>query len=346
MRNGGDTERANKAGVVKYPGMICSKCADGSIVKYHVPGIIGLPGGGREIMLGRVNDSAKPDIAIIGPGRVGISVGTAARAAGYRIRAVAGGTGEEKARAAAARLDAPYVNIEAAAEGCALLLLAVPDDEIAGICDDLAGSGALAGRPAVNHFSGALGSDILKPAAEKDCPVASMHPLQSFPDGVVTDVRGTWWFIEGDAGAAEAARQLCADTGGQSRTIHTSDKPLYHAASVFCSNYLVAMIDAGIELYRAAGIADDDARDAVGPLVRAVVANALQSGAAAALTGPVERGDAATVRSHVDAVAAVSGELLDLYRAAGKHTVRLAEKKGAIEQDISDALLSVFNNEE
>lgn len=297
-------------------------------------------------MLGPVNDSAKPDIAIIGPGRVGVSIGTAALAAGYRLRAVAGGTGEERARAAAAQLDAPYVNIESAAEGCALLLLAVPDDEIAGVCEDLAASGALADRPAVIHFSGALGSDILTPAAEKGCPVASMHPLQTFPDGVVTDVRGTWWCIEGNAGAVEAARQLCAETGGQARTIDTSAKPLYHAASVFCSNYLVAMIDAGLELYRAAGIEDDDAREAVAPLVRAAVANALQSGPAAALTGPVERGDAATVRSHVDAVAAVSADILDLYRAAGKHTVRLAEKKGSIEREIGDTIRSVLNNEE
>jgi len=104
-------------------------------------------------------------------------------------------------------------------------------------------------------------------------------------------------------------------------------RPLYHAAAVMASNHLVALIDAAQGLLsEAAGVDRETALRALAPLVRSSVSNVLNHGPGAALTGPVERGDGATVAAHLQALAATP--VADLYRAAGLHTLDLARRKG------------------
>ncbi|MFW6062460.1 MAG: DUF2520 domain-containing protein, partial [Planctomycetota bacterium] len=113
---------------------------------------------------------------------------------------------------------------------------------------------------------------------------------------------------------------------------------LYHAAAVVACNYLSGLMDAALALAGQAGIDRRTAWPALEPLVRATMENIAAEGPAAALTGPIARGDAATVQRHLDALAGGDDDLLELYRAAGRWTVQLARRKGALAPEEAEKL--------
>src|SRR6185437_1456273 len=116
---------------------------------------------------------------------------------------------------------------------------------------------------------------------------------------------------------------------------------LYHAAAVFASNYHVTLIDAALELMQGAGLARGAALDALRPIVHATTENVLSSGPERALTGPILRGDAGTVRKHFQALERCLPETKDLYAAAGLRTVMLAMRSGLSSEaarEITEAL--------
>ena len=279
----------------------------------------------------------RPDIAIIGPGKVGRAIGVLAARAGYWIAAV-GGRGRGRAQEAARQMgpQTPATTPAKAAAMGQLVLLTVPDEAIGSVCGELAAAGALAASAVVAHCSGALGSDVLAEARDKcGCAVGSMHPLQTFPTAAAAVQRfaGTTCFCEGDAPAVEALEALATAIGAAPVRIDPGAKPIYHAAAVLACNDVVALLDAALAAGRAAGIDPSAFTRAIGPMVRATVDNVLAMGPAAALTGPIARGDAETVRRHVAALADGKAELLDLYQAAGEWTVGLAQRKGTIDAD-------------
>jgi predicted short-subunit dehydrogenase-like oxidoreductase (DUF2520 family) len=111
-------------------------------------------------------------------------------------------------------------------------------------------------------------------------------------------------------------------------SIDPARKALYHAAAVAASNYLVAVEDLAARLARAAGIPPRDALRALLPLVRGTVRNLERVGLPAALTGPVARGDAATLRAHRRALRAVDPALDAAYAALGRLALRVAREAG------------------
>ena len=140
------------------------------------------------------------NITIIGPGRVGRALGTLAVGAGWRLSAVSGGRDTEKMRRFAESLGAEVLpSAQAAARG-QLVLLTVHDGAIGKVCQQLAQAGGLDHKPVVAHCSGALGSEELSAAADLGCPVASMHPLQTFPsvESALENLPGAYCFLEGD----------------------------------------------------------------------------------------------------------------------------------------------------
>jgi len=283
-----------------------------------------------------------PDIAIIGAGKVGTAIGILAARAGYQITAVAGRS--RRSAAAAARVIGGKVDIcrpaEAAGAG-ELVLLTVPDDAIEGVCGELAGAHAFRRGAVVAHCSGALGSDVLSSARRCcGCAVGSMHPLQTFADSESAAGRfaGTYCFIEGDEPAAAALQRLAEAIGGKAFTIDVQGKLLYHAAAVMACNYLAALADAAVQLCARAGINGETALAAMGPLIRAAADNVVAVGPAAALTGPIARGDIETIRRHLKAMGQCPPQLRELYRAAGAWTIQLARRKGTIDAAEARAL--------
>ena len=146
-----------------------------------------------------------PTLAIIGPGKVGTSIGILAACAGYPVVAV-GGRRKENAITAARRIGKGVraCNITKAAKSAQIVLLCLPDDVIEKVCTELARQNRFIETATVAHCSGALSSDILS-AARCYCKrsVASMHPMQTFPtiDAAIKTMKGTYCFYEGDEGA-------------------------------------------------------------------------------------------------------------------------------------------------
>lgn len=208
-------------------------------------------------------------------------------------------------------------------------MLSVPDDSIAASCAALAQAGVLDEDSIVFHCSGAKASTELHAAAACGASVASLHPVRSFADplAVADDFAGTICSVEGDARALDLLLPALQAAGAQTVQISAAGKLLYHAGAVFANNYLVTLLDTALRAYQAAGVSREMAQAMAEPLARQTLENVFALGTAQALTGPIARGDMATVASQQRAVAGWDGTAGDLYAAFIAPTVALAKCK-------------------
>jgi predicted short-subunit dehydrogenase-like oxidoreductase (DUF2520 family) len=288
-----------------------------------------------------------PDISILGPGKVGTAIGILAARAGLRVAMVGGrDVGRAKASAGAIGPGVRAGTLDQAARAGGLVVLTVADDAIAPVCAALAKRRSVRRGTVVVHCSGALGSDVLAPLREScSARVASMHVLQTFPTvrAAVRKVPGSYFFCEGDRQALTVVRGLVKALEGRLVVLGSKGKVVYHAAAVVASNYLTTLMDAAFDLMRSAGIARETARKALEPLVRATVDNVFSMGPAEALTGPIARGDAQTVRGHAEAIVATGDRWLPgIYRGLGGKAIDLALRKGSIDFGQAMRLLSAL----
>jgi predicted short-subunit dehydrogenase-like oxidoreductase (DUF2520 family) len=253
------------------------------------------------------------DIAIVGGGTVGTAVGVAWAGAGHRIVAVAGRQ-ETVSRAKTWLPGVPVLPIAEAVAGAELVAIGVPDEVLPAIVSTVASE--VTRGVDVLHLSGASGLDVLEPAVEAGARPLAVHPLQTF-----ADVAGALETLPGCAVAVTAAdddgfvlgETLGRDLGGRPFRLPDAQRPLYHAAAVFASNYLVAVSGAADALFSRAGV--PEALAAMRPLQEATLTNVHRLGPRAALTGPAVRGDAKTIDRNLSAIAAADPELVAPYVA-------------------------------
>ena len=182
-----------------------------------------------------------------------------------------------------------------------IVFIAVPDGAVTAVATQMARMPAPSGTAFV-HVSGSLGLDALAVLAGH--AVGSFHPLQSFPaprppeafQGITVAVDAS------TTGLERRLAQLARDIGAQPRHVADQERVLYHAAAVFASNYVVAVIAEAVKILEKAGWSRDEAEQALLPLVEGVVANVRSAGVTKALTGPIRRGDVETVRRHLEAL--------------------------------------------
>ena len=207
-------------------------------------------------------------------------------------------------------------------------MLAVTDDQIESTCAQLTARHPL-GEAVVFHCSGAKSSIDLHDAALAGAHTASVHPVRSFadPQHVAQHFAGTFCGIEGDARALAVLGEALAAIGARAVPIDATAKTVYHAASVFASNYLVTVMDAALRAYQAAGMTEQTARALAGPLATETLANVLAMGPEKALTGPIARGDMATVARQQSALDDWDGATGNLYRALTDATAALARRR-------------------
>ena len=268
--------------------------------------------------------------SIVGAGRLGTALGTALVSRGWRVEVIV----DKDARAAreSRRIigsGRASTSPAAAAAAKGPVIIAVPDDVIGRVASALARSGgAWAGR-SVFHTSGLVPSSVLGPLARRGAQVASLHPVQSFPrkDAPASIFKGITWGLEGETAAIDAAEEIVRSLRGHVLLLSAKDKSLYHAACVLASNAFVALEWAAAGVLQKAGIAEDAAAGTLFPLVQGTLQNVKSFGLEKALTGPVLRGDVATVRKHLEALR-VAPEAREVYVAAGKLILRLAAKRG------------------
>ena len=207
-------------------------------------------------------------------------------------------------------------------------MLAVSDDRIAEVAAQLAAHPGMRGA-VVFHCSGAKASTELEPLRAAGALAASVHPVRSFadPGQVAAAFDGTFCGVEGDADALALLNPAFSAIGARVVAIDVRAKTVYHAASVFASNYLTTVLDAALRAYQAAGIPADVARELARPLAAETLANVFRLGPETALTGPIARGDAATVARQQAAVNAWDPATGALYEALAAATWDLAGRK-------------------
>ena len=214
-------------------------------------------------------------VRIIGPGRAGSSLALALERAGWTVAPVLG-RGDD---------------LGAAAAGVDLLVLAVPDASVGPVADAVDPSSSCA----VAHLSGSLGMACLAAHPRR----AVLHPLVALPDPERGAERlvGAWFglAVDGDPLAAEAVASL----RGKVVSVAEDHWASYHAAAVMASNHLVALLGQVDRVAAAVGAPIEAFLD----LARGSLADVADLGPAAALTGPVRRGDVATVERHLAALA-------------------------------------------
>ena len=176
--------------------------------------------------------------------------------------------------------------------------ITVPDDAIAKAAHVLARSQEWNGKT-VFHSSGALTSDELAPLREKGARVASVHPMMTFVRGKAPDMTGVAFAMEGDAAAMRMARGIVQNLGGTAFEIKKQNKVLYHVFGSFASPLVTVLMASLEQVAGAAGIPQREIKRVVEPLLRQTLSNYLAQDAASAFSGPLVRGDVATVRKHL-----------------------------------------------
>ncbi|NLN40379.1 MAG: DUF2520 domain-containing protein [Smithella sp.] len=273
--------------------------------------------------------------AIIGTGMVGTAIGILLKKAGHLVSALAD-TSPAHLRRAAARLGKipTFHDPGKPAAYAACLLITTPDDIIAQACAQAVRGVDMRGKT-VFHMSGAGGLDLLESAAQAGAKVACIHPLQSFStiEGAVQSIPGSYFGVTAGRGAKALASAVVRDLGGIPLVITSGQKPLYHLAACMASNYLVSLMSLVESAYLRVGFSRKDARRAFLPLVYGSLKNIEAHGCAKALTGPIARSDAGTIRKHMQALAEAPPEIASVYAELGRITVKLAMEKGTLKPD-------------
>lgn len=267
--------------------------------------------------------------------------------AGYRVAAASGREASEDRvkRHLPFAMFYPPPEAHVAARSASLVVIGVPDDSIAALCSELAGRVAFHRGQWVLHLSGSVGLDALAPAHLSGAEILSLHPLQSFPslEEGVRRLPGSAVAVTAlDEEGFEAGEELARDVGGKPFRLSDQAKPLYHAAAVFCSNYLVAVEGMAEQLFRLAGLADPVSMFA--PLARASLDATLALGPGAALTGPALRGDAGTVQRNLEALSSHAPEAVASYVALARVAADLAAKAGRLSAEGYSRLREVLDD--
>jgi len=265
----------------------------------------------------------KPQITIIGPGRLGTALALELKRAGYTISEVGGRdtkTSLRKAANLARRVRSRGVVAKRTALRGGVVWLCVPDREITACARQLAPLVQWRGK-AVLHSSGALTSDELDILRQRGAAVASVHPLMTFVNRSVPSLRGVPFGVEGDAAALRLVKRIVADLGGSVFRVQKKAKVAYHTWGTFASPLLLASLVTAEQAARSAGISAASARRKMLPIIRQTLANYMALGPAAAFSGPIVRGEAVVVGKHLAALNE-DPELHAVYSALARAALR------------------------
>ncbi len=289
-------------------------------------------------------DSLPWRYAIVGCGRVGISWALHLAVAGGVPVGFASRRRTSARTAAEAAGGGKVCEVLSALPEADLVLITTPDGQIEAVGRELATTGALAPGTVILHCSGALEADRLAVLREGGAHIGSLHPLQSFAAPALdhNPFEGIVMAGEGDPPALTLAESLTGRLGARFIRLPAGTKGLYHAAAVVASNYLVTLMGGALEMLAVCGLSGRDAFAVLEPLTRGTLDNIGRLGIPKALTGPIARGDAATVEHHCRDLAAQRPALLRFYRVLGEYTLDLTKGRGEIDTKAIEALQSLL----
>ncbi len=288
---------------------------------------------------------ARLTVGIVSAGRVGSAFGVALERAGHVVFGVSAISDASVHRARTRLPESRILPVEEVAASSELLILAVPDSELAGLIRGLASAGVVRPGTLVAHTSGANGVGVLAPLTELGARPLAIHPAMTFTghdEDLARLANACFGITAADEIGYAIAQSLVIEMGGEPVRVAEEHRTLYHAALAHGSNHLVTVIVDAVAALRAAldgpgllgqQVVDDApgglAERLLAPLASAALDNALRRGQSA-LTGPVARGDAAAVAAHLEALDSLDPRLAASYRALSLRTAERVDSDAAL----------------
>jgi predicted short-subunit dehydrogenase-like oxidoreductase (DUF2520 family) len=284
---------------------------------------------------------ARARLGFIGAGRVGTGLALSLARARCRVVAVASRSPASAKKLAKRLRGARACLPQEVADRADLVFLAVPDDAIETVASGIrwrAGSACV-------HCSGAGELDLLAKAAADGAAVGGFHPLRMFGEpGKSFELRGCAIAIAGPDVLAKELERLARAVGARPLRLPEGGRALYHAAANFSGAFVVALVQETVALWGKLGMAEGDALAALLPLLRGTVDNVERLGAAGGLGSAIARGDAGTIRRHLEALAKTAPETLELYRMLSLRTIPIAVRKGTLKAEAAGQLTALLQS--
>lgn len=268
-------------------------------------------------------DRPRLRVGVVGCGRVGAVLGAALRDAGHEVVATSAVSEASLERAEALLPGVPIVAPDEVVRRADLVLMTIPDDQIASVVAGFASLGLFDEPKIVAHAAGALGLEPLAPVVERGGLAFVVHPAMTF-SGEAKDVDrlvGTVFAVTGSWESLAVGQSLVLDIEGEPFVLPENQRATYHAALTHSANHTVTLVAQAMQLLRECGV--DNPERVLRPLMEATVDNALQRGDRA-LTGPVSRGDVGTVAGHLDTLEDHAPDIAETYRALARATAERA----------------------
>lgn len=267
-------------------------------------------------------------VSCIGLGRVGITLTRAiASVEGFEIGELVSKSFESAQRAQKEIQKGTAVHSIHDIKPSALIIIATNDDSIKSVAVELSTAQAVETETVVFHCSGALTSTILMQGRIKHA--AGIHPLKSFasPERAGRSFAGTLCAVEGEEYACGVVEALFIKLGAKPFRISPDKKPMYHAGSVFASNYLHALYDIADGLFAQCGIESSKRGEIIHSLMQGTLDNIAAEGHVSSLTGPAVRGDTEILKKHLDALEVAAPDAGALYKALAGYLVNNLTKR-------------------
>ncbi|TDE08895.1 Rossmann-like and DUF2520 domain-containing protein [Jiangella asiatica] len=284
---------------------------------------------------------ARLDVGVVGTGRVGAVLGAALARAGHHVVAGYGVSLTSRTRADALLPGVPLLDVPRVLARSGLVLLTVPDDALPGLVEGLARTREIRAGQLIVHTSGRYGVGVLDPATRAGALPLALHPAMTFT-GTSVDLQrlsGATFGVTAPEPLWPVAEALVVEMGSEPIRVAEERRALYHAALAHGANHLVTLINDAMDLLRSAGVDEPDRM--LAPLLSAALDNSLRQGDEA-LTGPVARGDAGTVDSHLREITAALPEAAGAYAALARRTAARALADGRLKASDAEALLDVL----
>ncbi len=267
------------------------------------------------------------EIGIIGAGKVGCSMGKYMKEHGHSVAGFYSRSARSSEEAGTFTGTKAFEDLKTIVAACDLLFVAVPDDDIGAVWQEIRRLQLSLEGKILCHFSGSLSSAVFSGIEDTGASACSIHPMSAFSDKFTSyqQLQDIYLTMEGMEIATQVVGSLFRDMGNKVLTIAPETKALYHCSASLVSNFMIGLYEMGLELLEQCGIDEEDARALTTPLVANNIQAMLEKGPSAALTGPIERGDVKTVEKHLDALGdSAEG---NVYRDLGQYVLHVAERK-------------------
>jgi predicted short-subunit dehydrogenase-like oxidoreductase (DUF2520 family) len=283
-------------------------------------------------------------LGFIGAGPVGSTFGVRLSEQGYPVVGVA-----DINRAAAERFAKlvpgcrVFLKNQDLVDAADLVFITTADDFISKV------SSELKWRPdqTALHCSGGSTLQALESARQQGARVGSIHPCQTFAgiEQAIENLPGSTFGIEAEEPVKTTLTEMARALKGDIVYLSSEDKVLYHAAAAIACNYFATIVKLATDLWQNFGKTSADGIKAYMPLLRGTLTNIATVGFPQCLTGPIARGDVATIRRHLAALEKAAPEMLPLYKELGRFTIAIGQDKGSLKDDRAEELKTLLKSE-